>query len=316
VLAAVTGGSGFIGSHLCERLLACGHRVRVLARPGSALANLQGLDLEVVRGGLEGEGLEQAVAGADWVFHLAGALKGFREADLMRVNRDGTRRLLEACRGHAPAARFLLVSSLAAAGPGELTEDAPPRPLTWYGRSKLAAEREVLDSGLASVILRPPVVFGPRDRDVLGYFRAARRFLPVPGRTERRYSLIYAPDLADGLLRAAQTPCPSGEIFHLTGPALTWAAFGRRIAAALGRPAPVLALPEAAVRLCGHAADLWARLRGRPSIFSSQKVMEMLAPGWVASPEKAARVLGWTAPTGLDAALAATVAWYRDHGWL
>jgi nucleoside-diphosphate-sugar epimerase len=321
VLALVTGGSGFIGSHLCERLLEAGHRVRVLARPGSGLGNLQGLDCEVLRGGLEDAGsLARAVAEADWVFHLAGALKGFQADDLMRVNRDGTRNLLRACREHAPAARFLLVSSLAAGGPSDgaapRAEDAPARPLTWYGRSKLEAEREVLASGLQTVILRPPVVFGPRDRDVLGYFRMARRFLPVPGRGGRRYSLIYAPDLADGLLRAAQTPCPSGEIFHLTGPDLPWAAFGQRIAAALGRSVPVLAVPEALVRLLGHAADLGSRLRGRAGIFSSQKVLEMLAAGWVASPDKAARVLGWTAPTALDPALAATVAWYRDHDWL
>jgi len=152
---------------------------------------------------------------------------------------------------------------------------------------------------------------------VLSYFRIARSgLLPVPGAGGRRYSLVYAPDLADGLLRAAATPCPSGSVFHLTGPDLTWAAFGLRIAAALGRPARVLRLPESALRVCGHAADLWARLRRRPGIFSSQKVMEMLASGWVASPDQAAKVLGWTAPTTLDQALAATVAWYRNHGWL
>ena len=315
MLALVTGGQGFIGSHLCERLLAAGHRVRVLARPGSGLANLDGLPVEILRGDLAGD-LGPAAAGADWVFHLAGALKGFREEDLMRVNRDGTRRLLQAC---GRDARFLLVSSLAAAGPSGArprTEADPPAPLTWYGRSKLAAEQEVLASGLASVILRPPVVFGPRDRDVLGYFRLARRgLLPVAG-AGRRYSVVYAPDLADGLLRAAQTPCPSGSVFHLTGPDLTWAQFGQRIAAALGRRARLVPLPDPALRVCGRAADLWARLRGRPDIFSSQKVAEMLAPGWVASPERAARVLGWTAPTPLDDALAATVAWYRDHGWL
>ena len=321
MLALVTGGQGFIGSHLCERLLAAGHQVRVLARPGSSLAHLAGLPLETVRGDLAEDGdLRPALAGAGWVFHLAGALKGFREADLMRVNRDGTARLLAACRTHAAGARFILVSSLAAAGPSGArprTEADAPAPLTWYGRSKLAAEREVLASGLASVILRPPVVFGPRDRDVLGYFRIARRgLLPVPGAGARRYSLIYAPDLADGLLRAAETPCPSGTVLHLTGPDLTWAGFGLRIAAALGRPARVLNLPEPALRACGRAADLWARMRGRPGIFSSQKVTEMLAPGWVASPEQAARVLGWSAPTGLDAALDATVAWYRTHGWL
>jgi nucleoside-diphosphate-sugar epimerase len=320
MLALITGGQGFIGSHLCERLLAAGHRVRVLARPGSSLANLEGLPVETVRGDLTEGDLAPALAGAQWVFHLAGALKGFREADLMRVNRDGTRRLLAACRDRAPEARFLLVSSLAAAGPsGTLprTEADPPRPLTWYGRSKLAAEREVLASGLASVILRPPVVFGPRDRDVLSYFQMARNgVLPVPGAGGRRYSLVYAPDLADGLLRAAETPCPSGAVFHLTGPDRTWAEFGLGIAAALGRPARVVRLPEGALRLCGHGADLWARLRGRPGIFSSQKVIEMLAPGWVASPDLASQVLGWVAPTAVDQALAATVAWYRNHGWL
>ena len=131
--------------------------------------------------------------------------------------------------------------------------------------------------------------------------------------------------LRSGLLFHDGTSCDASAVAAnftaqkaslLTGPALTWADFGRRIAAALGRPARVLALPEAALRLCGRAADLWCALRGRPGIFSSQKVIEMLAPGWVASPDQAAQVLGWVAPTALDQALAATVAWYRNHGWL
>jgi len=321
MLALVTGGSGFIGSHLCERLLAAGHRVRVLARPGSSLAHLQGLDLETLRGDFKGDRLGPALAGVDWVFHLAGALKGFRPEDLMRVNRDGTAHLLRACRAEAPGLkRFVLVSSLAAAGPSgsePRRETDAPAPLTWYGASKLAAEQAVLASGLPALILRPPVVFGPRDRDLLSYFRIARSgLLPVPGRGTRRYSLVYAPDLADGILRAAGSPCPSGAIFHLTGAELTWAELGLRIAAALGRPARVLHLPEGVLRLCGQGAGLWARLRGRPGIFSPQKVLEMLAPGWVASPDLAAQELGWVAPTALDPALAATVAWYRAHDWL
>ena len=323
MLALVTGGHGFIGSHLVRRLLADGHRVRVLARPGSRLDRLEELPVEVVRADLTlATGLEPAVTGVDWVFHLAGALKAFREADLMRVNRDGTRHLAAACRAGAPGlARFLLVSSLAAGGPSPggrpRAEEDPPAPLSWYGQSKLEGERAALASGLPVVILRPPVVFGPGDRDVLGCFRLARRGLvPVPGPGGRRYSVIYAPDLADGLVRAAQAPHGAGEVFHLTGPDLDWAEFGRRIAAVLGRPARVLVLPEGLVRACGLGADLWTRLRGRPGIFSSQKVREMLAPGWVASPEKARRLLGWTAPTDLDRALEATVRWYQDHGWL
>lgn len=323
MLALVTGGQGFIGSHLCARLLQAGHQVRVLARPGSDLGNLAGLEVSVVRGDLtRDEGLAAAVEGADQVFHLAGALKAFSPEELLVVNRDGTRRLTEACRRHAPdLRRFVLVSSLAAAGPSPdgapLEERAEPRPLTWYGQSKLAAEREVLASGLPAVILRPPVVFGPRDRDVLSYFKIAQRgWLPLPGRAERRYSLIYAPDLAEGILVAGLAEVPAQAVFNLTSGAVSWLELGQRILTALDRPGRVLRLPEAAIRLAGHGADWLARLRGKPEIFSSQKVIEMLADGWVASPDKAARLLGWTAPTPLDQALAATVRWYRTHGWL
>ncbi len=325
MLALVTGGQGFVGSHLCGRLAAAGHRVRVLARATSDLSALDGLGVEVVRGDLGRDGdLRPAVEHADWVFHVAGALMGFREEDLLRVNRDGTRRLCEACAAHAPGlSRFVFVSSLAAAGPSPggaatIPVAAPPNPITWYGRSKLLAEGEVKASGLPSVILRPPVVFGPRDKEVFKYFDIARRgFLPVPGKMERSYSLIYGPDLAEGILRAAQASVPSGEVIDLTGDeVVTWTELGRRIARVLGTKDRVVRLPEPLVRFAGRAADLAARLRGRPHIFSSQKVIEMLAPAWVADPRKAKEILGWTAPTPLDEALALTVSWYREKGWL
>ena len=325
MLALVTGGQGFIGSHLCERLVREGHRVRVLARPSSDLTHLEGLPVEVVRGDLIGDGpLGQAVAGVDWVFHLAGALKGFREADLLRVNRDGTRRLTEACLAHTPnLSRFVLVSSLTAAGPspGEhipVMEDAPPHPLTWYGKSKLEAEAVVQNSGLPYTIVRPPIVFGPRDQDVFSYFQIAKTgLLPIPGRKDRCYSLVFAPDLADGILHAAKVAEASSEIFNFTGSeVVTWSELGQKIATALGVRGRVLHIPELAIRAFGRIADLAARLRGNPQIFSSQKVIEMLAPAWVASPEKAQRMLGWRSRTPLDEALALTVRWYRDHGWL
>jgi len=239
----------------------------------------------------------------------------------MAVNRDGTRNLVAAC---GPGLeRFILVSSLAAAGPspGGFTpreDDAPPTPLTWYGHSKLEAERVVRESGLPSVILRPPVVFGPRDRDVLSYFKIAQKgFLPVPGTMQRYYSLIYAPDLAEGILKAGDTPLPTGETLALVNPEpVTWLDLGRHIAKALGRKGRELHLPEGAIRFAGGAADRIARLRGRPEIFSSQKVLEMLAPAWVASGARARKLLDWTPSTPLDQALWQTVRWYRDHDWL
>ncbi len=318
----VTGGHGFIGSHLCGRLVQHGCRVRILARPGADLSGLEGLEVEVAHGDLTDPGsLRAALDGIGRVFHLAGALKGFREADLLAVNRDGTRNLVQAC--PPGLERFVLVSSLAAAGPSPggpepRPEGAADAPLTWYGRSKLEAERVVLASGLPSVIVRPPVVFGPRDRDVLAYFRiAARGFLPVPGARERWYSLVFAPDLAEGIARAGEASLPQGAIIPLVNPdPVTWLDLGRHIARALGRRCRELHLPEAAIRAAGQVAGFAARLRGRPEIFSPQKVVEMLAPAWVASPAKARAMLDWTPGTALDQALWKTVRWYRDHGWL
>ncbi len=322
----VTGGNGFIGSHLCERLAVLGHGVRALLRPGRDPGALAAAGVEIVRGDVTGgDDLAEAVRDTECVVHCAAALKGLREADLFQVNVEGTRRLVEACRAHAPGLRrFVLVSSLAAAGPspGGLvprTEDTPDRPLTWYGRSKLAAEslaREHLAELLA--IVRPPIVFGPRERDVLGYFRIARRgLLPVLRGDARHYSLVVVTDLVDGLVRAAEAPEAAGQTYYMSAPeVVTWRDLGRRIADALGVHARVVPLPSWAAVAAGFAADRAAHLRGRPDIFSSQKVIEMRQPAWVCSPEKAARELGWRAATPLDAALAETARWYRVHGWL
>jgi dihydroflavonol-4-reductase len=324
--ALVTGGQGFVGSHLCARLVAQGHRVRVLARASSSLGNLAGVDVEVVRGDLtQPESLLSAVAGCDEIFHVAGALKGLREQDLFRVNADGTRNLVAAAASAQPrASRFVYVSSLAAAGPSAggkaaRTEAMPLQPMTWYGHSKLEGENAVRAAvGLDWTIVRPPIVFGPRERDVFGYFRIARRgVLPVVGFSDRYYSLIYVDDLVDGLVRAAASRAAVGQVYFLAGPeVVSWVELGQSIASALGVAGRPLRLPELVAAAAGRIADLYALARGRPEIFSSQKVIEMLAPAWVCSPDKAARDFGWRASTPLPDALATTARWYREHGWL
>ncbi len=326
MLTLVTGGQGFIGSHLCARLVAEGHRVRVLARPSSRLDNLAGLEVEVVRADVtETAGLAAAVAGCDLIFHVAAALKGLHERDLFRVNADGTRNVAAAAAAASPRpARLVYVSSAAAAGPSPggrapRTEDMPPSPLSWYGRSKLAGEDAVRSTaGLQWTIVRPPIVFGPRERDVLDYFRLAHRgWLPVIGPSDRFYSLIYAENLAEGLVRAAASSASVGQTYFLAGPEIvTWAELGRLIAAALGVGGRVLRIPGAAASMAGRLADVLARARRRPAIFSSQKVLEMRAPAWVCSAAKAERDFGWRATTPLADALASTARWYRDRGWL
>ncbi len=172
--ALVTGATGFIGSHLVEVLVSRGWRVRCLVRRPAELPE----GAEAVHGDLAGAGLERAAAGVEVVFHLAGVTKARRAREYYEGNARGTAALVEACAG---VPRFVHVSSLAAVGPSAdsvpLTEDAEPAPFTHYGKSKLEAERIVRASALGerAVIVRPPVVYGPRDTDVLHFFRAAAR---------------------------------------------------------------------------------------------------------------------------------------------
>src|SRR5579859_3831098 len=165
----VTGATGFIGSHLVERLLHEGARVRCLIRAssprGGAVRHLPSSDARPVLGDLiSGAGLAEAIDGVELVYNLAGVTKALHSADYYQGNVQATRNLLDAMAG--TGARLIHLSSLAAMGPSlegaPLQEDAAPRPLTHYGKSKLEGELAVRDSAVAAraIVIRPPVVYG------------------------------------------------------------------------------------------------------------------------------------------------------------
>ena len=145
----VTGGNGFLGSHLVEALIRRGYRVRCLVRRTSDLRWIQGLRVEYVHGNLADlTSLSRAVQGVDYVYHSAGVIKALKPETYYRVNRDGTRNLLQVCSdSRENFKKFIYVSSLAAVGPSPngrpLREESCPRPVSDYGRSKLEGEEEV-----------------------------------------------------------------------------------------------------------------------------------------------------------------------------
>src|SRR5512142_302585 len=224
--ALVTGATGFVGSHVVEALAARGDTVTVLARSEARAAPLAPLGVAVALGSLEDPAaLAAAARGQDVVFHLAGLTAAATPADYQRVNAEGTRRLLEAAAAAAaPRARFVYVSTQAVLGPsrpGErLAEDAPCRPVTAYGRSKLAGEEAVRGAtGVAWTIVRPSAVYGPRDREFLAMFRLARLGVaPVIGSGAQQLSLVCAPDLADAIVRACTAPAAAGLTYHAANP--------------------------------------------------------------------------------------------------
>ena len=194
----VTGGTGFIGSHLLDKLSALGQPARCLLRRKARPRRLPAA-IEAAYGDLiSGEGVAEAVRGADTVIHLAGVTKALAARDYYTGNVRATETLVRALAGRA--IRLVHVSTLAAIGPSgdgtPVDEDAQPRPLTDYGKSKLEAERTVRALAPGAVIVRPPVVYGPRDTDVFQLLRSISKgwILEIAG-GERWFSAIYVRDL-------------------------------------------------------------------------------------------------------------------------
>ncbi|MGD0497130.1 MAG: NAD-dependent epimerase/dehydratase family protein [Bryobacteraceae bacterium] len=314
----ITGGTGFIGGHLLERLAASGEPARCLVRR-RALARPLPPPMQAVFGDLAaGQGIEAALEGVDTVIHLAGVTKALRPSDYRAGNARATQTLVRALAGRP--VRLVHVSSLAAAGPGELiAEDAEPRPVSAYGKSKLEAERAVRALLPGAVIVRPPVVYGPRDTDVFRILKpvASGWSVEIAG-GGRRFSAIFVKDLVEGLLLAARSPRAAGRTYFMahSQPA-SWRELGVVAARVMGRTPPrVISVPYAAAWAFAACAEGWGLVTGRAGIVSRDKVVEARWPCWTCDAARASAELGFEARVTLENGLAETLAWYKEAGWL
>ncbi len=324
--ALVTGARGFIGSFLVEKLLEQGHEVRCLLRRKSGHSWLDGLDFETVQGDItQAASLETAVQNVDVVFHLAGCTKALNRAGFYRVNVDGTRNLLEATAKYNPQlSRFVHVSSLAAAGPTRngrpLLESEKPFPVSNYGKSKLESEHVAQEfcADLPITIVRPPAVYGPRDRDVFDFFKQAKLGIrPVLGGGARSASFIYVKDLVDGLLLAADKKGAIGQTYFLCDDApYTWDELGSCIDAALNVTTRRIVLPLSLAFLVCVGVELFSQITRKPGLLNLDKYREIKMNHWVCSNGKARQELGFVPGFSLQAGIQEAGQWYLQQGWL
>lgn len=321
----VTGATGFVGRHVADELARAGHSVRCLVRASTDPGELVRAGHRIVRGEmLDQASLAAAAEGADAVVHVAGliAARSFRE--MRRVNAEGVARIAsESVR--VRARRFVLVSSLAAAGPSRnghaVRESDPERPVSRYGLSKLLGERaavRALGQSVPLTVIRPPAVYGPHDRGIHGFFDAAARGVRLRlGTRSRRVSIVHGEDLARAIVLALTTETAAGRTYFVAnGESYEIDDLIARIAAAVGGRPRTVRLPEPLVHAAGALAEEFARWRGVVPLFSRDKVCEFLATGWVCDPSRAALDLGWRPRWSLDEGLAQTAAWYRERGWI
>jgi nucleoside-diphosphate-sugar epimerase len=314
----VTGGTGFIGSHLLDKLSALGEPARCLLRRKSRPRRLPA-GIQAAYGDLtSGEGVEEAVRGADTVIHLAGVTKALAARDYYAGNVRATETLARALAGRD--VRLVHVSTLAAIGPSgdgtPVDEDAQPRPLTHYGKSKLEAERMVRALAPDAVIVRPPVVYGPRDTDVFRMLKSiSKGWMLEIGGGERWFSVIYVGDLVEGLL-AARRGVPGRAYFLAHPQPVSWSELGAAAARIMARRPRVVRVPPGVAYAVGLGAEVWSQVTRNPGIISREKVAEARCRWWICDTRRAAAELGFEARTPLDAGLAATLAWYKEAAWL
>ena len=310
-LVAVTGATGFVGPHLVQALARHGWTVRLLVRRWSPLPDLAGVQAELVLGDLADEkALGRLVDGAGAVVHAAGLIKARTEADFMAVNRDGTARLSRL----VPAARFLLLSSLAAREPG----------LSAYAASKRAAEVVLKERRGPWLAVRAPAVYGPGDRETLAYFKTVDHgWAPRPMVEGARLSLIHAADLAEALARSLESDLPPSvyEIDDGCPGAHDYDDMARAAGLALnvgggGRQPRTLAVPRPVLAAVGAWNGMRQSLGGAPQILTAGKVAEMFHRDWTIHDRRLAEATGFTARFDLQRGFAETVLWYRQRHWL
>jgi nucleoside-diphosphate-sugar epimerase len=195
-----------------------------------------------------------------------------------------------------------------------------PRPVSAYGRSKLAGEQEArsLPPDVPLTILRPPVIFGPRDRMLRSFFQAVSKGVMIVWRDgSNRFSVSYAPDVARAALLALEVDHPSGSVVYPCNETdFDWRGLIAALASILGRRVRVLPLPGTVFAVAAAASTGFSLLSGRPPALSFDKLAELREAFWLCSREDARRLLGWQPSVPIVQALAETHGWYRSRGLL
>jgi len=326
---ALTGANGFIGSRLAEELLSAGYAVRCLLRPQSRLQWIESLPVDLARVSYgDPEALARALEGCMAVLHFGGATKAPNRDAYFMANAETTHRLLEASARACPGLElFLLCSSQAALGPSPgldpLSEDAPPHPLTAYGQSKLEAERicREWEGRLPVAVLRPPAVYGPRDKDIFIFFQLINRWIsPSIGPRERYFSLVHVEDVAQVARLILEQRAASRErmrIYHVTdGAVRRWSEVAQAVAAALDRRPVTVRVPLGVAAAVGRIAGGWSRLAGRVATLNADKLKDIMQQYWLMSCDRTQADLGYVPRWDLASGIAMTARWYKEKGWL
>lgn len=319
----MTGGTGFIGSHLAEALLNRGVQVRCLVRKGSDLKWLKNLPVEVSPGDCcDKASLAEAVKDVDQVFHLAGVTKAIKEKTYFEINASGTENLVCACLEHNPhLLKFVYVSSQAAAGPclngNKKKESDRCQPVSAYGQSKRMGEELALARAnkIPLVILRPTGVYGPRDKDFYTLFKwLSKRINPS---FNGKISLCYVQDVIHAILLVADAQIKSGDIFFVSdGIDYLMSEVGDAFGRTMGVNPLSVPIPKWLLFGVASLSQYFSLLSGKPPLMNRGMAEQICQKDWTCDITKAITELGFTPQYPLSQGARLTYQWYKSQKWL
>lgn len=325
-IAVVTGGTGFVGSHLVDLLIDKGFEVRCITRKSSDLRWLKDKDVKIFDCGLNNkEALKEIIRDADFVFHVAGVVKSKTKEGYFKGNVETTRTLLDATlESNANLKRFLVVSSQTVTGPSydgrPVNEETECKPITTYGKSKLEEEKLVLSykDKLPVTICRAPAVYGERDTEIYIYFKTFSKGLTTTiGFNEKKLSLIHVLDLVRGFYLAATNDISKEQIYFISSEEFyTWPQINKITARILGKKPIVIKVPHFLVYTIAAIAQFFALFSSKPATLNIEKAKDITQQYWICDTSKAIRELGYRQTISIEEGIKRTVEWYKKMQWI
>ncbi len=324
-IAVVTGANGFIGSHLVDLLLKKGISVRCITRKSSKLTWLVGKDIQVFSCGLnDKEEIKKVFEGADYIFHIAGVVKSKSKEGYFKGNVDTTHTLLNAALNNNSLKKFLVVSSLTVAGPAlngkPVDENSECKPITTYGRSKLAQEEltKSYRDKIPVTICRAPAIYGERDTEILIFFKTfSKGLMTTIGFNNKRLSLLHVRDLVNGLYLAAINKKAEGETYFISSEKFyTWQEVGKITEKIMGKKPIKIKVPHFAVYSIAAIAEFFSVFSSKAATINIEKARDITQLDWICDTSKAIKDLGYRQEISIEEGIKSTIDWYREMKWI